>query len=727
MARDLPLGVILCSCGVGAPLPSRRVAWRIGAMENAGTRHYFCLLAAASSLLGAVSIEAQTTADNAWTSPTSGNWEDPDWSLGALPAPNQAILFTNAGWKALAIGPNTAQNYPQTMDVDSITVSSPTNSFNVLLLNYAGYQTPLTANAITLGSNTVMTILASTLNVTNTANTNNYLEVGGTVNQGDFPAVNVGLLRVGNIGPGIYNLTNGTLTVVTGYVGGAFTGQFNHYGGYHSVSTLRIFGTRDRSGGAGEYDLYDGALGGVVELDNGALMKQSGGVFVGNLNLDGTYELDGGSFTNNNLLVPAIEYSRFTDNRELAGEVMQTGGTNQTGEIYLGGEGEGMDPYQWPVPGGYVLSNGLLVATSTTLGVGGTMTQTGGIFTNSGPLALVADLLHTTYFLTFYCGQYNLQAGFLAENSIVSSGYFTQTDGTNRVAGSTQIASIETEGVGDEQAQYTLSGGLFTTASVTVSNAIFSQSGGSLITGNLSLSDDIVHDPFRAPSGYFFGGGRLSVSAIQVDGYAVFRHTSGTLLEPGLLTLAGGLWDEQTSGQQFGPLQLSSAYNLTNSLVALPTNSCIMHFADSSAIAWASGVTLIITNWAGSTQGGGRHQVIFGGNSSALTSAQLSDIVFANPAGLPGGRYPARILSTGEIVPSTGTPPMASAPVRQANGTMDLLVRGDVGKVYGMEVSTDLVHWSMLSIQTNQSGTMTFQDPAAPSYPQRFYRAFVEQ
>jgi hypothetical protein len=692
-------------------------------------RQGFSLLFAVGCL-GAATIDAQALQYNAWTSPSSGHWEDPDWSLGVLPGPNQAILFTNAGWKALAIGPNTSQNYPQTMNVDSITVSSPTNSYNVLLLNYAGYQTPLSANMITLGSNAVITLLASALNVTNTGNSNYVFEVGGTVNQGDFPAVNASVLRVGDIGPGTYNLTNGTLTVSNGYIGGAFSGQFNHFGGYHSVSTLWVLGTRQRSGGAGEYDLYGGALGGTVDLNNGALMKQTGGVFVGALNIDGTYELDGGSCTSSNLLLPVIEYgyNRFTDDRELAGEVLQTGGTNQTGDLYLGGQGQGYDAIQWAVPGIYRMSNGLLTATSAAVDVGGTMTQTGGSFTNFGPLVLMAHLLHDGYFLTFYDGQYDLQGGFLTENSIVSSGDFTQSGGTNQVTGPTLLTSIYTVGVGDRLAQYSLSGGLFTTASLTVSNAAVYQSGGSLITGNLSLSNGIAPDSFdNSFSGYALSGGQLTVSGIQVAGYAVFRHQGGTLLEPGLLTLAGGRWDERTSGQQFGALQLSSAYNVTNSTISLPTNSCVLQFANSSSVPWTSGVTLIVSNWAGSTQGGGRHQIIFGSNSSALTSAQLSEIVFANPAGLPGGTYPARILSSGEIVPTTpGAPPVVSAPMRQPNGTMDLLVSGDVGKIYGMLVSTDLVHWDVLSTQTNQGGTMTFQDTAAPSYSRRFYRAYVQ-
>lgn len=700
-------------------------------MEDLGKRNGFFLLFAVGCWLGAVDLEAQTVEDNAWTNSGSGHWEDPDWSLGILPGPNQVILFTNAGWKALAIGPNTAQNYPQTMDVDSISVSSPTNSFNVLLLNYVGYQTPLTANSISLGSNTAMTILASVLNVTNTSNSNYCFEVSGTVSQGEFPAVNVGALRIGDIGPGVYNLTNGTLTIGTGSVGSpAFTGRFNQYGGYTTVSNLTIVGAiqlLDQFGG-GEYDFYDGTLGGAVGLNNGAVMKQSGGIFVGSLSLGGTYELDGGSFTNTNLLIPATQYNGYTDNPNLAGEVLQTGGTNQTGQMYVGGKFEGYDANSSPVSGSYVLSNGLLAATSVEVDVGGSVTQFDGTFTNSGPLTIGADILHPGT-LAFFCGQFVFQGGFLAEDSIVSSGDFIQSGGTNQVAGSTQIASIDTEGMGDQQAQYTLGGGLLTTTGVTVSNAVIYQNGGSLLTGNLSVSDNVVHNQFRSVSGYIFSGGQLTVSGIQVNGYAVFRHQGGTLLEPGLLTLAGGTWDERTSGQQLGPLQVSSAYNVTNALLSLPAGNCILHFGDSSAVTWTGGATLLITNWAGSTQGGGQHQIIFGSSSSALTTAQLNDIVFTNPAGFPTGRYPAQILSSGEIVPGTATttpPPMASAPARQTNGTMDVVINGEVGKVYGIEVSSNLVNWVLLSTQTNESGTVTFQDTNAPSYPQRFYRAYVE-
>jgi hypothetical protein len=68
-------------------------------------------------------------------------------------------------------------------------------------------------------------------------------------------------------------------------------------------------------------------------------------------------------------------------------------------------------------------------------------------------------------------------------------------------------------------------------------------------------------------------------------------------------------------------------------------------------VAWSNQVTLFVANWNGSLDGGGNHQVFFGSNSSGLTGQQLSQIQFKNPGGV-NGYFPARILPTGEIVPT---------------------------------------------------------------------------
>ncbi|HMC27068.1 MAG TPA: hypothetical protein VKM56_04645, partial [Verrucomicrobiae bacterium] len=52
---------------------------------------------------------------NIWSKPTSGYWEEPYWSLGEAPSFYQDVMFTNSGYKALAIGYGTALNYPNSL------------------------------------------------------------------------------------------------------------------------------------------------------------------------------------------------------------------------------------------------------------------------------------------------------------------------------------------------------------------------------------------------------------------------------------------------------------------------------------------------------------------------------------------------------------------------------------------------------------------------------------
>ena len=77
-----------------------------------------------------------------------------------------------------------------------------------------------------------------------------------------------------------------------------------------------------------------------------------------------------------------------------------------------------------------------------------------------------------------------------------------------------------------------------------------------------------------------------------------------------------------------------------------------MSSANSSSQTSAGGARLVVANWNGNLSGGGAEQLKFGTTQSGLTPNQLAQIQFANPAGLPAGNYPARILATGEVVPT---------------------------------------------------------------------------
>src|SRR2546430_10988462 len=115
-----------------------------------------------SGCLTVVAASPLAATINSWIKPASGDWQDQTaWSLGVLPAPDQTIMLTNQGWKAVAIGPATSQNFPESLNVASVSLGGSTDSFNLLLLNYAGFETPFLAGSVNVGTNSGITALAS--------------------------------------------------------------------------------------------------------------------------------------------------------------------------------------------------------------------------------------------------------------------------------------------------------------------------------------------------------------------------------------------------------------------------------------------------------------------------------------------------------------------------------------------------------------------------------------
>src|SRR5437762_7045516 len=147
---------------------------------------------------------------NIWTKPASGYWEEPFWSVGRLPSPDDQVMFTNSGWKALAIGSSTVRDFPQTLQVRDITMASPVDSFNTLLLNFTGFEVPLKVSGrLTIEHDATLMALGSSLHVTNTGE----FIVNGTVQHGDFSDVRTLVMHIGYQAPGVYYFTNGTLTM----------------------------------------------------------------------------------------------------------------------------------------------------------------------------------------------------------------------------------------------------------------------------------------------------------------------------------------------------------------------------------------------------------------------------------------------------------------------------------------------------------------------------------
>jgi len=562
---------------------------------------------------------------NSWTNPASGYWEDQRWSLGALPGPGQSILLTNAGWKALAISSTTVQNVPETLTVGTLTVSSPIDSFNTLLLNYAGLAKPLTTASLTIASNSAVNLFSSALQVNNSGT--DHFSVNGTFTEVESSAVSAGFLSLGEKSAGIYNLTNSSLAVNGEFLGGEFMATFNQSGGANTFNTLHL--------NHGSYNLYDGVCAGLIVIGDltAAVFNQWGGSVTSYLAIaHGSYVLNAGMFAGPGMILPALTEGAI-------GSFVQTGGTNtEAGELFVGAPLGSVGA----VAGSYSLSNGVLNTADTFVSYYGNFDQQGGNHIVQGAFSVVGTIISRNPGFTVDAYA-SLGGGASSCQSLnVEIAVFSQSGGTNQVAGDLTLRRTQ------PGTFYNLSGGSLQTSNTIIFSSYsgaFNQSGG---VHRISHLLKLARNGDSYPCLYVLSGGELDVLDIVVNGGAVFRHTGGILIHSGVLTLDDGVWEAKPGGEQLGPLQLSGSGNST---LSMPAAGCIVQFAASSSLVWSNQSRLVIENWNGSINGGGIQQVLFGSSFPALTGQQLSQLEFLNPVGYAPGIYPARILATGEITP----------------------------------------------------------------------------
>ena len=116
-----------------------------------------------------------------------------------------------------------------------------------------------------------------------------------------------------------------------------------------------------------------------------------------------------------------------------------------------------------------------------------------------------------------------------------------------------------------------------------------------------------------------------------------------------------GVAEGTTPSAGVGALSLSSSSSIDL------TSTSLLHFGASNLQTWAG--TLNILNWNGTlVTGGGAEELLFDNNVTSLTAAQLMEIQFTNPAGLPAGSYLATFgtVADGEIVPGVPIPEPAT-------------------------------------------------------------------
>ena len=162
------------------------------------------------------------------------------------------------------------------------------------------------------------------------------------------------------------------------------------------------------------------------------------------------------------------------------------------------------------------------------------------------------------------------------------------------------------------------------------------------------MSNTLTVAGFIAPgpkiySKYYFTGGTLSASNINIGGNWIIGDSAGTnrITNPGTCMLSNSL-SIGNAVEQLGRFILGGA-----ATIDLSGSSSRLSFANSSSETWTGGATLVINGWNGNPSGGGAEQLKFGSDQSGLTSAQLNQIHFQ----LGTNSYSAKILNTGEVVP----------------------------------------------------------------------------
>ena len=596
-------------------------------------------LGAALLICGVAQAGLTAATTNSWTKPTSGNWEEPYWSLGLLPSMAQdAIEFRNPGWKALAIAPSTTANYPGSLAIQNLTVDAPADSSNLLLLNYAGLNVPLyVAGDLIVGPNGSLLSYYSRLHAQT-------FSLNGPTTFAEQSAASFDTIKLGELAPAELMISNTTFSAGSLTLGGTngistavsvanstvtisdihmlAPSTFKLAGGLLDTTNLEVGALP--APGTVDFRMYDGTMRVRALLRIGQSSQFTP-------RIEGNFLLSGGRME---VEEADLNTGRFT----------QTGGTNLT-EVLNAPRTDGTDHTEYFLMGGFLGSGQVELGNFSFYGNGGTFVQSNGVHANSEYIRLWAVDRTGAHNVR---GRYTLAGGLFTSPQInVMGGAFSQSGGTN------QTTSLEIT----DDGSYYIEGGFLTASNISVNSrdtrgfysSYYHQGGTTIVPGSFSL---LAAASFTIQTGTFsatnivvgtgetqFAARSRPIFSMPGNGAIVNRH----------FTLAGGNVSARFQ-HQLGKMALAAG----SSVLGFDEGGAVVRFLDSHSESWPG--TLRIINWAGSTNGGAGTRLFFGTTAQGLTAAQLNRIYFYAPAGLPTGNYPARILATGEVVPVAAGP-----------------------------------------------------------------------
>jgi hypothetical protein len=531
---------------------------------------------------------------NEWTKTTDGKWEEPFWSLRRRPDSSQSILISTDPAKTITLDAATAQQFPDSLTVNQLVITGKTT----VLLDHLPASKPFRVDH---GTNFFDTLVLET----------------------DSTLVNLdSTLIVGNPDAGTLKLRHSRF--------------FQDGGSVQARSAFMYLGAEYHlTNGLFQSDFFTLGVGAFIYH---SFFNQYGGtVGTGTFDLDGeTYQLFAGD-----LLIR-------TNASLKGGAFIQTGGTHRVPSLSI------FQSYNGGGGGLYSLEGGTLSVSNAFVGAfmtRSTFQQTGGNFEITNALTLTGssryyppNQIPATYTLT----NGTMHARIVELNSRFGEAQFLQDGGTVGISEQLRLNVPES----DSRSYLSLAGGLLHVASISSegAGADIQQTGGDLIVPYGFSFRGFTPPPYWAAGGrrvprYDFLGGTLRASDIEIAGELLIGSSplSRRINNPGTFKLGGAL-QAGDCDEELGTFILT-----TNSLIDLGLGKAKLTFTGASPN-WNPDFRLTVTNWAGSIEGRGDDQIIFPGSSS-LTTQQLNQIRFINPAGLAPGEYPGDLLPTGELVP----------------------------------------------------------------------------
>ena len=468
----------------------------------------------------------------------------------------------------------------------------------------------------------------------------NYALAGGTLNvlggleqvgyygAGTFTQTggvnNAGALAVGNFqstgASGVYNLSNGATLNITNNmsVGDSGVGTVNQYSGANSINGTFGLLVGYRTGSSGTYNLSGGVLSvpnavayvgyqgtGTINQTGGTLNAGSAaspGLFLGfYTGSSGTYNLSG---TTSVLNSPGGEGIGGAG----TGVFTQTGGTNNSGNLTIGGSQAFLGPGTYNLNGGSLVAKNITVAAYGTFNQGtgtlqfDTFLQNGNATFSPAPLTVdqaVGQAATPAY--TYANGGLGAYDGvYVGYNR---TGTFTQTGGSYSFGENTDNLIIGYN-VGSS-GTYTLSAGGISFYQISGEYVGYSGAGAFFQTGgtqSFNFSDLILGVNSTGNGTYTLSGGVLNMAPYNNDvigeaGSGTFNQTGGshTLSQfnkliigdasggVGVYNLSAGLLSVTNSGEFFGFNGGSGIFNQTGGTHTISTTSLYLGYAPGSS------------------------------------------------------------------------------------------------------------------------------------------------